>query len=559
MVKNDNKIRRKRSSPVIIAFTVLSLIAVMMLFSGCNPEKNSMWFEHPTKKILSDHVDPDGKDRYTLYLARNEYESCQVAVNLSESFHDLRISAELKSRNGKNTGAENADLTVEIFNEHYVYAPKYTPFFQVPPEKEGAYEEYPDALSPHVDPVAVRFEETTPFYVTVHAGKNAEAGEYKFVINASAGGSVIDSCELTVRVWDFCLPDTPSMSAVSDVSAYQIAKLTGISGDELQSLFEKYYDFMAEHKVSPYSLPYDVLDERADRFMDDPRITGFRVSYGNDDYIRAVREKLMAKPERLKKAYFYFLDEPSTVESYFNLVSKSEHLLEIFPEARIVSPFFVDPDMPDGRDAIEYTFDTVNIWCPKLHCFDPVNLYNDSQRARLRPLRERLYDRRLAGEDLWTYVCWEPGEPYLNLYVNMPGVRHRLIFWQNYMLGANGFLYWSSNYWTMLKDPWTDMNTVKDLSPNVFGDGSLIYNGDKVGVFGACSSLRLEAVRDGIDDYEYMIMLEKLGVDRNEILRLVNQLTQSITEYTSDDDLLSRARIQMGNLIESRTRSSSCS
>ena len=54
-----------------------------------------------------------------------------------------------------------------------------------------------------------------------------------------------------------------------------------------------------------------------------------------------------------------------------------------------------------------------------------------------------------------------------------------------------------------------------------------------------------------------MIMLEKLGVDRNEILRLVNQLTQSITEYTSDDDLLSRARIQMGNLIESRTRSSS--
>jgi len=154
------------------------------------------------------------------------------------------------------------------------------------------------------------------------------------------------------------------------------------------------------------------------------------------------------------------------------------------------------------------------------------------------------------GEDVWTYVCWEPGEPYLNLYVNMPGIRHRLIFWQNYMLNANGFLYWSSNYWTRIKDPWTDMNTVSNLSPNVFGDGSLIYNGDKVGVDGACPSLRLEIIRDGIDDYEYMTMLEEAGVDREELLDIVAHLTPSLTEYTSDDYMVYRARIAMGNVLE---------
>lgn len=50
-------------------------------------------------------------------------------------------------------------------------------------------------------------------------------------------------------------------------------------------------------------------------------------------------------------------------------------------------------------------------------------------------------------------------------------------------------------------NPWDDMATVKFINPNLYGDGSLLYNGTD----GPVSSLRLETIRDGIDDFEYFV------------------------------------------------------
>ncbi len=500
-----------------------------------------MWFEHSSKKILRDFTDPEGRAEYRLYLAKNEYEGCQVAVNYPVRREALTVSLTTDGSEG---------ITAEVYREHYLPVTMSAPFLNVDGFVDGTYKEYPDALYPHTEPFSLSARTTEPLYILVHASKDAKAGDHDIKVLVRDGAETVSEGVLSVHVWDFALDDTPAMAAVSDLSAGSIASKSSAEGEEVQRLYNKYYDFMLEHHISPYSLPYDVLDDRADAYMSDPRVTGFRVGYGNDDYLRAVGEKLSSNPEWMKKAYFYFLDEPSTESSYMELVEKSAHLLEIIPEVRIVSPFFVDPDMYTGQDAVEYCFGSVNIWCAKLFCFDSDNIYSEAQRARLAPLRDRLIQRRAMGEDVWTYVCWEPGEPYLNLYVNMEGIQHRLIFWQNYLLGANGFLYWSSNYWSRIKDPWSDMATVNWLSDYVYGDGSLIYNGNKVGVDGACSSLRLELVRDGIDDYTYMAMLEERGVKREAIIDLVSKITPSLTDYTRDDELLYRVRIMLGETLE---------
>ena len=143
-------------------------------------------------------------------------------------------------------------------------------------------------------------------------------------------------------------------------------------------------------------------------------------------------------------------------------------------------------------------------------------------------MADRLAERRALGEDVWTYVCWEPGEPYLNLYINMQGIQHRLIFWQNYLLGANGFLYWSSNYWDRISDPWESGVTVNWLSDRVYGDGALLYNGSKVGVDGPCSSLRLEAVRDGVDVDEFIAFAK----DHPRLTFLVTRIGCGIAGFT---------------------------
>ena len=531
---------------------VLAAGLLLTALSGCAVRKGTtMWFEHSTKKILHGYEDPVGHAAYTLFLAKNEYEACQLAVRFTEDRENFTLTASIPAQNGK----ASDDISVEIFNEHYIPVTMSAPFLAVSPEEDGRAEEYPDALSPHDAPVFVPADSTQPFYVLVHAGREAKAGDHDVVLTAKSGETVLGEAKLTVHVWNFALDDTPAMTAVSDVSRYSMALKTdpSMDGDEAQRLYEKYYEFALEYHISPYTLPYDVLDDRAAKYLDDPRVTGFRVNYGNDDYLRAVAEKLSRKPEWLKKAYFYFLDEPNDEDRYMDLVKLSRHLLEIFPQARIVSPFFVNPDMYLGNDALDYCFGTVNIWCLKLFCFDrdrPQNIYTAKQLRKLAPIADRLAERRAMGEDVWSYVCWEPGEPYLTLYINMQGMQHRLIFWQNYLLGANGFLYWSSNYWDRINDPWESGATVNDLSPYVYGDGSLLYNGNKVGVDGPCSSLRLEAVRDGVDDYTYLSMLEQSGMAREDVLKIVKRLTASLTEYAENDDQLYRVRYALGGMLE---------
>ena len=67
------------------------------------------------------------------------------------------------------------------------------------------------------------------------------------------------------------------------------------------------------------------------------------------------------------------------------------------------------------------------------------------------------------------------------------------------------------NYWEkkFVADPWYDMDT---LGTGYYGDGSLLYPGKKVGIDGPVGSIRLEALRDGIEDFDYLTLADqKLG------------------------------------------------
>ena len=511
-----------------------------------------MWFEHPTVKIFKETA-AGTRSTYTVYLAKNEYEGCQLAVNFPEYYDNFSLTAEIASAPGglKDTGS----VSVEIYREYFVSVIMASPYVATDVKTEGSQKYYPDALAPFNGTMALDAFTTQPFYILVNAARDAAPGEYVFTLTANDGDNLIDKATLSVHVWDFTLPDASASRNVMGLGADCIADKTGLTDyQEITDMYVKYYDFLLEHHVCAYNLPYDILDDRADAYMDDPRVTAFTVPYRDDDGLKALAGKLRTKQEWLDKAFFYFQDEPGTVSDYMALVDRCAHLREIFPEAHIISPFFIDPDIYNDTDAVEYCFGSIDIWCPKLFTVDSArtsNIYSESQNARLAPLAARLRERREQnGEDFWTYVCWEPGEPYLNLYVNMPGLSHRLIFWQNYLLGANGFLYWSSNFWNQVADPWTDANTVKWLTSFVFGDGSVLYNGNKVGVDGPCGSLRLEAVRDGSDDYTYFEMLRSLGYREESIDSLVKSMTKDLTHSSSNDDMLYKVRVKAGNLIE---------
>jgi hypothetical protein len=198
-----------------------------------------------------------------------------------------------------------------------------------------------------------------------------------------------------------------------------------------------------------------------------------------------------------------------------------------------------------------FLFDHIDIYCPKAYCYMDKNIYSAAQMEKYPSFKERMEQFTAEGKRVWWYVCWEPGDPYCNVYVNEQGINHRLLFWQQYLYNVQGFLYWATAWWNNVSDPWENMATVPGLSPNVFGDGSLLYNGNKVGIDGPVASLRLDIIRDGVEDFELLTMAtEKLG--REWVDNKIKELTSDVVTHTSDADLFCKVRAEIGNALNEK-------
>lgn len=127
-----------------------------------------------------------------------------------------------------------------------------------------------------------------------------------------------------------------------------------------------------------------------------------------------------------------------------------------------------------------------------------------------------------------------------------------MLLWQNYLYQVSGLLYWCTNYWDATagsKEPWVDQATIKNINPWLYGDGSLLYPGKKVGIEGPVSSVRLEIIRDGLEDYKYLWLLEQKA-GRESVLQYVRKLAKSWTEYTHDPAEFARVRDEIARQIE---------
>lgn len=77
----------------------------------------------------------------------------------------------------------------------------------------------------------------------------------------------------------------------------------------------------------------------------------------------------------------------------------------------------------------------------------------------------------------------------------------------------------------------------------------LLYHGGYIGKLHECvESIRLESIRDGIEDYDYFDLLDaKFGEGTSELM--IKQITTSLGKYNSDPELFNKIRLAVGNLI----------
>ena len=148
------------------------------------------------------------------------------------------------------------------------------------------------------------------------------------------------------------------------------------------------------------------------------------------------------------------------------------------------------------------------------------------------------------GDELWTYICVNPMEPYVNWQIKNDGTETVVSAWQMKQLGVTGMLYWAVDYWR--EAYWYQgASWVR----GAYGDGMLIYSGYAFGLPYPIASVRLESIRDGIEDYQMLCMLEEvLGTEAAQ--DMVSRITTSVVTYADNDDYIHAVRVLLGDTLE---------
>lgn len=257
----------------------------------------------------------------------------------------------------------------------------------------------------------------------------------------------------------------------------------------------------------------------------------------------------------LDDAYIYTFDEPG-VEAMKTIRPAFDFVHQHAPRLRTLLTFgygATRPWLPAAADGPEAAYaaleGAVDIWVPHIDCAD----FRVLDRQRGKPRHE-----------LWHYVCIAAQKPYPNLWgIDYRGLDHRLLAWQLWRYQLTGTLYWAVTYWQ--ENVWENPLSY----PGGNGDGSLYYWVDGVhartGSDGQpdtpVNSIRLELIRDSIEDYDYLALLRQAattatGTAAAEAQRLldVSDLTPSFSQFTTDPAALSARREQIGILLEQLRR-----
>ncbi len=176
-------------------------------------------------------------------------------------------------------------------------------------------------------------------------------------------------------------------------------------------------------------------------------------------------------------------------------------------------------------------------YCPEFH-----QLQTDEARD--------LY-RMEEGNELWWYGCTAPRNPYPSYHMDNTLVSARVLSWMQADYNISGNLYWATTAYGSSQEDYYDY----DAWRGSYGEGILLYPGKKYGVGGPVPSIRLEAIRDGLEEYEFIYKLKELykqssktyGIEVNAekaMRRLYDDIYTGTKVYCSEDNMeVNRTRL----------------
>ena len=496
---------------------------------------------------------------------------------------------------------------IEVFNQKYI---EVTTVVESSPLSTPGW--YPDALIPF-ESAKKKGENTASkdknqgIWVTFYAPKGQQAGEYTGTFTLDMNGYK-QEIPVSLKIWDIDFAEnyTAKSSFMIDWTSFSYAEL-----DSSQDMYDAYVEALLSYRLQPGLLMNDFLRsdledmeyyaKKAFELAHDPRCNvvflPFEVDNGRGDtylvveptknWIRSfvdVSFESFGTEEQLNlvektMTYFTFIDEPTMNP---DLIPRVNAAMITFSTLRteVKEEYLAELNAASGLSQEEYEFrlEVINaidgirnvltgphdsrivgpeVYCPQVDEYD-----SEKNRAEYKNDVER-----------WWYTAVGPRYPYPTYHIDDTNLLSaRLLSWMQADYDVVGNLYWGTNIYNaytaeeFLEDPY-DTAMRYTLAGGANGDGFLFYPGKPYGVYGPIGTIRLQAIRDGMEEYEILEGIKKIYQQIDDALsngnnsahasvrfedvyaRMSENLYSGTSVYTTQA-YFDAARDLMGNLAE---------
>ena len=546
------------------------IFLLSILASVPNNAPFQLWAADPLVKVFPDTPAAESKT-IQISCAKNEYQSGQFAITARERLENVIVElSELTHESGYSLPRENLSW-------NFVgYVPLKKNTYHTPDSilLRKAPADFPDPLLEDRS-ITIEAGKTQPVWLTVFAPEDAPAGIYRGEVSVltSEGEGTLD---ISLELYPFALPDEQHLLVTLWFSSSAIARSHNVEtwSDEFWEVMERYAKNMGEYGQNVVQTPFPVITGRredgalemdytlVDKWVELFEKAGACRRIEFPAVAHAVREEgrghwdarelalnrisvrdqetgetVDLPPEESWALFLADLDkhlqEHSWQDKAMIHISDEPTIYKVDAYCRIAD--FIHQHGPHLKiiEAIETTGfgKCLDVWVPKLSHF--MNWYDEFEA------------QRKAGTEMWFYTCCHPYGRFPNRFIDFALIKTRLLFWLNWKYRLDGYLHWGLNHWTA--DPFKDMGD--DLPP---GDRFIIYPGEN----GPMSSIRWEASREGLQDYEYLWLLAEktrkvkmeLGIatdfmdEKQRSDEICRSMVHSLTEYETDPQKLRAAR-----------------
>ncbi len=213
---------------------------------------------------------------------------------------------------------------------------------------------------------------------------------------------------------------------------------------------------------------------------------------GTDRFNRMVGDYMTAWADYLKQTglqpnqlVVLLLDEPHRNEQDLVIIAWAKAIRA----ANTGVVIFEDPTYRQPEDGLPEMYALSDVLCPNT----PMMLDNGE------PFKQFYLKQRDAGRELWLYSCSGPAK------LLDPITYHRAQKWRAFEIGAKGSFYWALGCGGGQGDSW-----------NAYSQPGTEYSPYFVSQTTVMDGKHSEAIREGVQDYEYLVMLQKRIAERRQ-------------------------------------------